>query len=1580
MAENKMNVQEAVDLITNNKLEFSDKQLAQMNEVLFDDFLSRKSDDTKDVRDIALGLAEERIAALAAQDAYDAADLDGIMALANSISAFSREADMAKEVLAKAQKQKDELAAGENATKDESREDVVKAPEFEIGEDVLNDNVNRNQAHIDRYGRFIRGAPAPQENTDEAVAGTEGFEHLQELKAGKTFTHFINNESFLKAEIKYGGTNEKGQDFTRIELFDHSGKSVGYLVQPFESGGKHVGEINGQPTEISFNKNEMNLKHGDTERSLVLENPRDVVSSADSASKGESSEIRDMLLDVAEAYSAIHNTSYLFWRNELAQTKNYSKERLDSILKAHDVYLQAPREVQNRELLEEMDSNFGSVHNDLFVETVETAEKDIAHYANGELTIDADAYDSMKKYIETFGKSTQKDENGEFMYTPEAQKALERLNAEKEKVAEREENISQTGPKMPMPAHKSSNNQENTDNRIRSPHNLSNEQKLASVRLQVLSEMKVISAEDYGKYSADIFSNDIETAQKAFEFADNAEDKIKKPDEYRNNLVDTLLKEDLTELMTPELTTLAYENLQKRMKKAQKENSEEAKQTYNELAGKLNDVLARMDNLQSDFKNKRGYYLLDITNAADAYDGYEHMFDVRSKDLERKNKELEENKKKLNSEENKEQITEIDKKISENNALKNEYSQSSQDLDEIIAVYDEKWNIPSGKNPRDTAIDFNDRIKVGSKILDGLKFDEETLGAETLTEIGKFKFNDENGKPIPQFIDPKNPEIKSDVWRKGLEVDPNGQLATVLKLAENDVLMENLGSKEKLTKDFMVSELRDNIPFKLFEMYNPEATIRGAIEDPAKFSTKKDQYLAEFREKLNNPEIPLAISPEGYRAALDDQVNKVETFANRLDKKLGKANAEFTKAVLFEQVEKIDKQAPNRGRKPRDLKTSAIKRGVWGIALGGTLAYVGSRLVTNAAATGGVSLLGSSAVALGAAVTVGAISTAVQVWSRKRQAKKRGEKYGWKEFKKDRMLHASIATTTLACASAAFAMANMPELAIGCALGSFGMGMGLRFAQPYRDMRLKGHGKIAAAVMGAANAAAVLVGGYYGRQHGMEDITPGKHEVPNGDKEVKVGESKTYSEAQITKVTERNNTNTMWEYRGEGPHDIPAYRNPDNYSNEAWWTPEQHDKAIAALKEQMPKLGWKEGVGNEEVMLRKLASFERLHRNSDFVLPDGKTVGEKFGDYKALLDGLLEGKLTPEGAKQLDVIQYNVGENGHSKILNSLGSELYSYQDHPHGIQTEAIMDKVPQTKLVDNTVEVHGGGVFGWIGSSWKKFKNKIRPGAKADRVEKAEKPMPEQIPVLPVPEPEKKIEKKPEERIEKKPEEKIEKKPEERVEKKPEPKPEIIDDKLLLDEYKIVYGIAPNTEEGKNEAWKNYCQRVEEERKTTAPEMSTNEFLLARRKKLDDLIMSSVPGDTEVNADGKPIRKDYMLKQAKDDRGRAGVVMEARQNLMQSNLTTDNIRNKITLSHFTKFIGHFIKKDEVVADGTRDISLNPKLKDKYKSGKSKVAVIDLNQYLVDGKPLEEAKQRVSGQDARRVMAEVKKNAERSH
>lgn len=1293
--------------------------------------------------------------------------------------------------------------------------------------------------------------------------------------------------------------------------------------------------------------------------------------------------------------------------------EHYTKENLEAIIKSHEIYLQAPQQVENNEQLKEMNENYEKIHNELFAQTVEQATIDIAQFAEGKLSIDADATEAMQKYIETFGKEYQ---DKKYKYTPEAEKALKRLESlrteSKQKVSDKEDNQlndkedgygigvivppydkgqeniisdipseNEVGGIVIDEGEQDNVNKRNNeqklesnaaDKRLRSDPNLAEELKFDRIRLDVMKDMALISEDEYNQNYAKLeASAGIEDCREAAEFVSNAEDKIKDKDikEYQKNLTDRLVSQDFIKALTPELTVVAYNNLQNRIKDAVK-NDKEADISVEE--NQLNQVREAMDVLEADFREKRGYFLLDITNAADAYDGYKHMFDTRSKDLDEESKKLEEDKKVENAD-----VNAIDGRIEQNKNKAGQYKESSENLEEIIQNYDEFWNLPKATNRKDTAIDFNDRINKSSKILDNLKFDEETLGAEVLETVSRFKFHDENGEVIPQFVDAKDKSITSDVWKEGMVVAPDSRLETVLKMAGNDAIMKNLGSKEKINKENLIEELKENIPFKLFEIYNSEETIQGAIEDPEKFTKKKDQYLSEFNDKLNNPEVPLAISELGYNAAMDVQTNNVEVFANRLNQKLGKDNAEYTTSKLYENIGKIDRRASVRGKASKDIKKSAMKRALFGVAMGGGMAYLGSRLITNAAATGGASAIGGAAIALGVAVGAGITATAVQIWSRKRAAKRKGEKYGWKEFGKDKMLWASIGTTTLACASAAFAMTQAPEMVVPatvCAVSSFGLGMGLRFAQPYRDMRLKGHNKVTAFALGAVNAAAVLAGGYMGRQHGLGDITPGQHEVSDGYDIVKSGTEKTYASDHIATVTDRNNTNSMWEYRGEGPHDIPAYRNPDNYSNDAWWTPDQHDKAIAALKEQMPQLGWKEGVGNEEVMLRKLASFERLHRNGDFELPDGQTVTEKFGDLKSLLDGLLDGKLTPEGAKQIDTIQYNVGKDGHSKILDSLGQELYSYQDHPHGIESSDLTTTVPKTKLVDNEISAPGGGVFGWVVSSWNKLKKAVRPGAKADRVVEDKKPLP---PIITPPE-------KPIEPVQPLPP--IITPPEKPIEPEqplppiiiPRKKPKSPVDNLMLDEYKIVYGIEPNTEKGKDKQWREYCERVEGERKATAPDKSMNEFLLDRRKTLDEAIMQGVPSENDRNASGKPIRSDYMAKQAKDDRGKAGVVMEARENLMQSNLTKDNFTNKITLSHFTKFIKHFIKHDEVVADGSRDIALNPNLKEKYKKEGSKATIVDLNAYLVDGKPLEQAKEKVSGKDARKAMTEIRKNHER--
>ena len=310
-------------------------------------------------------------------------------------------------------------------------------------------------------------------------------------------------------------------------------------------------------------------------------------------------------------------------------------------------------------------------------------------------------------------------------------------------------------------------------------------------------------------------------------------------------------------------------------------------------------------------------------------------------------------------------------------------------------------------------------------------------------------------------------------------------------------------------------------------------------------------------------------------------------------------------------------------------------------------------------------------------------------------------------------------------------------------------------------------------------------------------------------------------------------------------------------------------------------------------------------------------------------------------------------------VIRELYNDRESTYDHNGKMPTKEIdtFKKVDDYGMVRNESDL-GLGMVGILTHPVKAAKKlKERIGSFMDRIIHKEKPLPE-APVAP---------------IVNKPTDKTNTTPQKPIMKEEKENP---NDKLLLDEYKIVYGIEPNMAEGKDGVWKAYCQRVEEERKVSAPQMTTNEFLLARRKNLDEAILSSAISQNDINASGKPIRTDYMAKQAKDERGKAGVVMEARQSLMQSNLTKDNFNNKITLSHFTKYIKHFITKDNVAADGSRDISLNPELKRNAKQ----MVHTDLNQYLVEGKPLNNAtvQYKTSAKDARVEMATLKKNAER--
>lgn len=1367
MAENKMTVQEAVDLITNNKLEFSDQQLAQMNEAFFNDFTSNPGNDVKDARDIALGLAEERITALAAQDSYDAADLDGIIALANSISAFSREADAAKEVLAKAQKQKDELAADGKTTENESYEDVVDAPEFGIGEDTSNTDTH--------------------ENADEAVIDMED----------------ILNEENISAD----------------------------------------------------------------------------------------------------------NTP-----------KHYSQEDIDGILKAHEVYLLAPDEVQNHDLLKELNPNYESTHGDLFVETVETAEKDIASYANGELTIDADAYDSMKKYIETFGKSTQKDENGEFMYTPEAQKALERLNAEKEKVTERESGMAIVSEQGLAVKQERGIEADNEDLRDRSLNSDKNQALLDTVKLETLHDLKYISDKDY------------QTGMKSQEDAVDVLNSVrelnaKEQRQYEDAVAERMLNnEELFAIMPPSFMARLYEQRQQEVIAELQNNPQADVSKEQQDIAKLED---RMDSLSSQLANDTGFYFGDYTNVGDAYNGYMEMFAVREKYMADNEKASQ---------------------------LKADIVKNRNTLNAMITEYDQEWNIQNVTANDEKAM--SERFDKLEKALPAVE-----LNNEAMQLAGNFKFLDKDGKVEPQFVTPEGQ--LAETYQDGYKVAPDSKLAKAIMLTKQNYMMQDLTSKEEITPEILQKEISERLPETLFALHVADKTVQGAKENPQQFTDKK--YLAQFVTQLGNIEKPMTISDTGFEAGVDSQVDQAAAFAERLadDKKLGKDSP--LAAKVLNPISKIDHRAADRTteKKPskREIRMEMLKRtlknGASAFLVSGAITVAGTAMAADAsltAMTGGLNKVAGAAIGTALAATM--VTRNIIRWRKER--KKNGQKAGLLSMVKDPRLMTSVATTAMGAAALGFAVSGNPGTAAALGYGSMAVGIGSGIVFNAKDSVKAGLSGWEAAGWAALQAGVTVGAGFGGRaaaNAGIDwyndhnkDSNLFQHQEKIGSHMEKDGTETVIDYPKLEQNAEKFLENNWYKDHPELLQSRIEALQAAGFENPHHALLAAHDAGMIA-PDNMQMYGGSTSHGNHTVFTKYWA------QEANVSFDDVQSMKNLFNN---------DGTVNTAAAEAYKNLAPHIGEDNFvtrmdpRPVIRELYGDRESTYDHDGKLPIKEIdkFKEVDDYGMVKNDNSGLGLGMVGILTHPVKAAKKlKTRIGSFMDKIIHKEKPMPAPIPTPVPPAP----------------------KPEPKPEPNPTPKPEITDDKLMLDEYKIVYGIAPNTEEGKNEAWKNYCQRVEEERKTTAPEMSTNEFLLARRKRLDDLIMSSVPGETQVNADGKPTRKDYMLKQAKDDRGHAGVVMEARQNLMQSNLTKDNFRNKITLSHFTKFIGHFVKKDEVVADGSRDISLNPQLKDKYKGGKSKVAVVDLNQYLVDGKPLDEAKQKVSGQDARMAMAEVKKNAERA-
>lgn len=223
----KITIAEAVNLANQDTAKLSNEQLTQMNEAFAESFFNREtlSDDAKIASEVTMAEIDARLKTLEqSQNAYDEKDLDGIIAMAESVGMFSQNSDVAKKVLDKAKLQKQTLEA--QAKTQEAQTQQSQKPqtqEAQTAEEKPQENkkeevkVNEEQAEEIEVGAETIAAAQEEVLSAEQEQALETAENTPEDQAE------LNN--FDK---------ENGVDKLTQEQLEANDKIIDAMPHPFE--------------------------------------------------------------------------------------------------------------------------------------------------------------------------------------------------------------------------------------------------------------------------------------------------------------------------------------------------------------------------------------------------------------------------------------------------------------------------------------------------------------------------------------------------------------------------------------------------------------------------------------------------------------------------------------------------------------------------------------------------------------------------------------------------------------------------------------------------------------------------------------------------------------------------------------------------------------------------------------------------------------------------------------------------------------------------------------------------------------------------------------------------------------------------------------------------------------------------------------------------------------------------------------------------------------------------------------------------------------------------------------------------
>ncbi len=826
--------------------------------------------------------------------------------------------------------------------------------------------------------------------------------------------------------------------------------------------------------------------------------------------------------------------------------------------------------------------------------------------------------------------------------------------------------------------------------RLRSFNSDQNDTLLDMVKVEALRDMKVISDDDLNKVS----KQPEELIQARIELLNDKLPKLsdKQLAEYESRVTDKMVSNDeLFSLVPPAALAKAYTGLDKQIA----EEKDDAKKQ--DLTAKKEKIGARMEQLTTMLANKEhtfdDMYFADKTNIADVYEGYVQMYDALDKNW---------------------------RDDKNNKTLAQQMRQGEKMLGEQFDEYKAQYNIKDVKEGDSEKL--QKRCEELNKQLQGVEID-----AETAKLVSNFKFLDDKGQAEPQFVDKDGKQ--SDVYSDGAKVIAGSKLDTSIRLAKQNVLLENIGTDTKFKAEDLQKEVAEQLPQTLYALHVVDQVQKKVAEHPKQFTDKK--FLNQFTADLANPEKPMAISHKAFEAGVDNAVNATAGYANALAQTVGRDKPVVMS--VFKPIEDLDKRAAARTDNKTNKKAARIemlKRTVKGAAS----AFLVSGAITTIGTMGANKVAG---MAVGTGLAVGMTLWQVHKW--RKQQKKEGKPAGFKAMLKNRKLMMTVATTAMGAAALGFAATGNPGVASALGIGALAVGTANGVISNYGDSRKAGLGKFESAGWAAVQAIANVAGAYGGRvtanmaidaynhahpgndlfQHKEQEVTNRRETVyDDGVKErAKVTVGKWYAgheDVLQQRVDEINQYN-----QAHGTH-IDPYRYlmaahdagaqaPDNMTLHNQGAPDVASHGNHMVLGE----GWSQetGVSQQEVsnLANSVTSDGHVNLSPDAV--------KAFQEIDAHINRYNQVGYVNGAPYQNDgVLDSNASQNDAGRFVQDAKGDRYTTYadgDSPY----KQINIKTTVTHTVDNQ-RVDGVGMFGVLGNALGAKKLRKRAGALLDRI----------------------------------------------------------------------------------------------------------------------------------------------------------------------------------------------------------------------------------------------------------------------